>query len=123
MVRAAFGALALSFFAGAALAAPEPAAGPPPSNPSHVPHQPDVAKPATEAKAKPYVSEWRKAYIAKHGHEPGASGGPAAKEPVTKAAARKPVAVKPAIAKPVAKKAVAHPAARAPLHPYRRCDR
>ena len=78
---------------GAVLAEPPTEPGsPPPSDSSHAPKQPEAKTPTTpkpaeakpaEAKPvvkateeggkKPWVSEWRKAYVAKHGHEPGAS--------------------------------------------------
>jgi hypothetical protein len=88
---------ALACVASASLAAPEPAKpGTPPPASSHAPvvqekkaaePKHDAKKPVAKAAAPaktPWVSEWRKAYIAKNGHAPGASE----KAPPKKAAAK-----------------------------------
>jgi hypothetical protein len=81
---------------------------PPPPDPSHVPKQPVVKAAVPVAKPKPYVSEWRKAYIARTGHEPGK-------------AAPRPVAARPPAHKPVAHAQVAKKRVARPIHRYRRC--
>ena len=91
--------LVLAGFSSAALATPEPAtkaATPPPPASSHAPAQPDTKAAATkpdaktaEKDAKPDaktagMSAWRKAYVAKHGHEPGVAAKKAAAKPLPK---------------------------------------
>ena len=92
MARTILTALA-SLACGLALAG---ATTPPPSDSSHVPKQPPAAtpKPAAEkpkpkaapASAKPAMSAWRRAYVARTGHEPGAPAKAAHAAPAKKIA-------------------------------------